>query len=177
MGFLLVAVTRGTGPRDLTGVNVADLVECYEKHAEALLRFAASQVGPSDADDVLAAAVLGVLGRTAGDVDDLKAYLYRAVANEATKHWRTIDRRRKREQIASRRSLGFVDVDPHLSGSLGHELASALARLSAQQRAVLYLTYWEDLTPVGVAARLSVSEGTVRRQLARGRRRLREALK
>jgi len=45
-----------------------------------------------------------------------------------------------------------------------------------QQRAVIHLTYWEDLTPSVVATRLGVSEGTVRRQLARARDRLRKVL-
>ena len=53
----------------------------------------------------------------------------------------------------------------------------ALAQLSEQQRAVVYLTYWEDLasgrrSPVCS----SVSDGTVRKQLARARDQLRRIL-
>ena len=43
------------------GVMVGDLAECYAKHSDALVRFAATQVGASDADDVVSAAVLGML--------------------------------------------------------------------------------------------------------------------
>lgn len=158
-------------------VYVADLAECYEKYAEALLRFAASQVGPNNAEDVVATAVLGLLHGNTGDVENLKAYLYRAVANEAAKHWRALDRRRKRERIAAGRPFDRVGFHPELSEMLRPELTRALAQLGPQQRAVLHLTYWEDLTPSSVAARLGVSDGTVRRQLARGRSRVREALK
>ena len=52
----------------------------------------------------------------------------------------------------------------------------ALAGLSPQQRAVVYLTYWDDLTPAQVAALLGVSEGSVRKQLARAREQLRRVL-
>ena len=66
---------------------------------------------------------------------------------------------------------------PDRSGPEGaDEVLASLAALSPQQRAVVHLTYWEDLTPHAVAARLGVSDGTVRRQLARARKRLREVL-
>ena len=46
----------------------------------------------------------------------------------------------------------------------------------SQQRAVTYLTYWHDLSVAQVAETLGVRDGTVRRQLARARSRLRGAL-
>ena len=51
-----------------------------------------------------------------------------------------------------------------------------LADLTVQQRAVVYLTYWHDLSPSDVATTLGASEGTVRKQLARARSHLREVL-
>ncbi len=48
-----------------------------------------------------------------------------------------------------------------------------LAELSEQQRIVVFLAYWMDLT---AAEMLEVSEGAVRKQLARGRDRLRGLL-
>jgi RNA polymerase sigma factor (sigma-70 family) len=52
----------------------------------------------------------------------------------------------------------------------------ALQQLSPQQRAVVYLTYWDDLTPTQIAELLDVGEGTVRKQLARAREHLRRIL-
>jgi RNA polymerase sigma factor (sigma-70 family) len=52
----------------------------------------------------------------------------------------------------------------------------AVAGLSVRQRAVVVLTYWADLDPRAVAERLGISEGSVRRHLARARARLREVL-
>ena len=54
---------------------------------------------------------------------------------------------------------------------------AALAQLSPQQRAVVYFTYWDDLLPSQIAELLDVSEGTVRKQLARARDHLRRILR
>jgi RNA polymerase sigma-70 factor (ECF subfamily) len=56
------------------------------------------------------------------------------------------------------------------------DVLAAIDKLSVQQRASVVLTYWEDLPPVEVASRLGISEGSVKRHLARARARLRELL-
>lgn len=57
-----------------------------------------------------------------------------------------------------------------MSALEGREL---LQQLSGQQRVMVYLTYWHDWDPATIAATLDVGEGTVRKQLARARARLR----
>lgn len=161
-------VTRARGVWDRSGVQGDQVAECFSKHADELTRFAASLVGSDDADDVVAAAVLGVLATRTASVDDMRGYLYRSVLNASRKHWRTLDRRGRRERFVPEPAVDPVDFGP--------EVARSLATLSPQQRAVIHLTYWEDLTPAMTAARLGVGEGTVRRQLARGRRKLSEVL-
>jgi RNA polymerase sigma factor (sigma-70 family) len=56
------------------------------------------------------------------------------------------------------------------------EILAAVFRLSIRQRAVVFLTYWEDLDPKAIADLLSISNGSVRRHLARGKTRLKETL-
>ena len=56
------------------------------------------------------------------------------------------------------------------------EVLAAVARLSPRQRAVVYLTYWDDLDPMSVAEVLGISDGAVRRHLARARKSLRRLL-
>lgn len=153
----------------VVAVDVGDVAECYEKHAGALVRFAASMVGPIDADDVVATAVVSVLAADLDRVLDLRSYLYRATANAARKHWRTIERRGRRDRFA-------VVALVHDDEDFPVDTLRRIAQLSAQQRAVVHLAYWEDLSPALIAERLGVSEGTVRRQLARARRRLREVM-
>lgn len=165
-------------------MDEADVAACYEEHSAALTHFAASQVGPSDADDVLSSALLSVLQRCrqeATKIDDVRAYLYRAVANASAKHWRSADRRNARNQafhLASQPTISASSGGP----SQGDEdlnvapMLEAMAGLTVQQRAVVHLTYWEDLTPAMIGDCLDISEGTVRSHLARARAKLREAI-
>lgn len=145
-------------------------VEVYEKYASELVRFATGLVGPDDAADVVADAFVKVLGsRSWGAVDDQKAYLYRSVLNEVRMRHRSTMRRRAREMRTAESEAVF---DPEVRP----EVMEAMAVLTTKQRAAVVLTYWEDLPPSEVARRLGVSEGTVRRHLARGRSKLREVL-
>jgi len=168
-------------------VDEAEIAECYREHSAALTHFAASQVGPSDADDVLSSALLSVIQscrqRSDGDsaIEDLRAYLYRAVANASAKHWRTLDRRRVRDQafhLASKRTVSTQSggAGPPEQPSEVGPMIEAMAELTVQQRAAVHLTYWEDLTPAMIADRLDISDGTVRSHLARARAKLREAI-
>ncbi len=144
--------------------------EIYRKHADELVRFATGLVGPVDAPDVVTDACLAAFRSSRwGEITNHRAYLYRSVLNTARNHHRGTLRRRVRELKAAGETTSYpveVDVD----------VLAAVDRLSVQQRAAVVLTYWEDLTPVQVATRLGVSEGSVKRQLARARSRLKEFL-
>jgi RNA polymerase sigma-70 factor, ECF subfamily len=91
------------------------------------------------------------------------------VLNTGRKYLRSTARRDRRERLAASQDR----VEPP---DTDLDIRAALATLSAQQRAVIHLAYWEDLTPPMIADRLGVTDGTVRRQLARARRRLSEVL-
>lgn len=144
--------------------------QIYRKYADDLVRFATGLVGPFDAPDVVTDACLRCFGTSEwSQVANHRAYLYRAVLNEARSHHRSALRRRVREHRAagpSATAAPDVDVD----------VLAAVARLSVQQRAAIVLTYWEDLTVPHVARRLGISEGSVKRHLARARSRLKELL-
>jgi RNA polymerase sigma factor (sigma-70 family) len=148
-----------------------DDAEVYEKHAEELVRFATFLTGPSDAPDLLSAAVLRALGAPGWrSVTNHRAYLYRAVLNEARMHHRSHRRRRQREERTALRDLALTPSEPR------PEVVAAVDRLSPRQRAVIYLTYWDDLDPAAVAGALGISDGAVRRHLARARSTLRRML-
>ncbi len=124
--------------------------EVYEKYSDELIRFATTLVGPSDAPDVLSVAVIRALASSQWPgVSNRRAYLYRSVLNAARS-------RRRAEQP---------------------EVLVAIGRLSVRQRAVVYLTYWDDLDPAAAAELLGISEGSVRRHLARARANLRRTLR
>lgn len=141
--------------------------DIYRKHADELVRFATGLVGPVDAPDVVTDACLKCF-RSPGwrSVTNRRAYLYRSVFNQAQTHQRSAARRRRREQQTAAPEAvheSYVDVD----------VLEAVEQLSVRQRAVIVLTYWEDLTPDDVATRLGISRGSVKRHLSRARSNLR----
>jgi RNA polymerase sigma-70 factor (ECF subfamily) len=120
---------------------------------------------------VVSDAVLGCLDSARWvAVTEKRPYLYRSVYNKAAEFHRATSRRRSRETFAARQELiEGPEVRP--------EVLAAVFRLSIRQRAVTVLTYWEDLNPSSIATLMDISEGSVKRHLARGRSRLKEALK
>ncbi|MET0895573.1 MAG: RNA polymerase sigma factor [Acidimicrobiia bacterium] len=144
-------------------------MEAYEKHAEDLLRYACVLVGPTDGEDVLADAMLKVFTSAQwSKVRDPRGYLFRCVLNQAAG-------RRRREGLRSTKEQTAQDARAAIGVTLSDELG-LLGLLSVRERAVVYLTYWEDLLPADVAQLLGISEGSVRKYLARGRNKLREVL-
>lgn len=150
-----------------------DDVAVYRQFADDLTRYATALVGPTDAQDVVSDAVLRAF-RSPGwpAVTNRRAYLYRSVLNQAMTHHRAVGRRRRRERVVALREPAPAVTSP--DGTI--DAHRALAQLSEQQRAVVYLTYWEDLQPEQIANVLDVSDGTVRKQLARARTHLRRIL-
>ena len=102
---------------------------------------------------------------------DRGAYLTRAVVNEVRSAHRSSLRREARERRAGGRGPTSSTPDPV------PEIMAALAGLPVRQRAVVFLTYWADMTPAAVAVELGISEGSVRQHLARARRTLRRTLR
>ncbi len=142
----------------------------WRHHADELLRFATVLVGPSDANDLVVEAFLRCAQGLIAEVDNQRAYLYRAVSNRAHDLRRARQRRWARD-LAAILPATTVDPDPLV------DVRRAVASLSVAQRAVVYLVYWEDHTERSAAETLQISPGTVRRHLARARTHLRKALR
>jgi RNA polymerase sigma factor (sigma-70 family) len=152
-------------------MTAVDIEREYREHAPDLVRYATVLVGPDDAADVVSEAVTATFSRNSlQGVDDIRAYWFRAVSNTAASWHRSTYRRRGREARADAAPRATAD---DLSPTRARAL---LASLSVQQRAVVYLTYWHDWTPARIAQALGVSDGAVRKQLARSRAHLREVL-
>lgn len=146
--------------------------EAFRKWGDELVAYATALVGPADAADLVADVFAGLLTR--GDaawsvVLDGRGYLFRSVTNAARMTARSGSRRRARElRWSSEPVAGELLDDPGVR--------RALDRLSVQQRAVVYFAYWHELAPAAIAALLDISDGAVRRQLARARSTLRKVL-
>ena len=144
--------------------------EVYRKYADDLVRFAMGLVGRTDAADVVSEAMLRALSSvTWGTVVNQRAYLYRAVLHQASNTHRERRRRWARElKVAASEVTEPPEYRP--------EVLAAVKRLSLRQRAVIFLTYWEQLTSSEIAGQLEISEGSVHRHLARARSKLRRML-
>ena len=168
------SVTRSVGGWQRWVVNEVSIEEAYSEYARDLVRYAHVLVGGSAAADVVADTFADLLRNPNGawsSARDPKAFLFGAVANRARMHHRANGRRSRREQLVARRRSTEAVVDDQLC-----VLPDEFAGLSVQQRAVTYLTYWQDLSVSQVAEILGVADGTVRRQLARARDRMRGAM-
>jgi len=153
------------------------LEEAYRKWSADLLGYASVLVGPADAPDLVADTFVVLVRRgevSWAEVRDGRAYLFRAVTNSARMLGRRRSRRRSREDEWASNRAPLVET----CGELLRDpvIRDALAGLSVRQRAAVFLTYWEDLAPGEVARRMGVSEGAVKRHLARGRSALRKVL-
>ncbi len=147
-------------------------VAVYRQHADALIRYATVLVGPDDAPDVVTDAVLKAFATPKwSNVEHRKAYLFRSVLNQASTFNTSHSRRRRRERVVALRAPArSVDPEPSVDAQ------RALQTLSPKQRAVIYLAYWEDQTAADIADLLDISEGSVRKHLARGRDNLRKTM-
>jgi len=145
----------------------------YTRHVDELVRFASGLIGPDHAPDVVADAFVRLTRSAAwAEANNHRALWFRAVVFEAQSWKRSTARRRAREQ----RSIADRSLAP-LSEPTGIDrVGNAVDDLSAQQRAVIVLAYWQDLDPSAIAVLLDVSEGTVRKQLSRAREKLRKVL-
>lgn len=165
-----VSLSRGIS-RDVSELDTVE--KAYIEWADQLVQFATGLVGPANAPDVVADAFASVLARgdfTWSGVRNPEAYMYRAVTNHAYMLTRQRKRRHAREVRVSEPAtpVGVLLRDP--------AIARAVSRLSVQQRAVVFMTYWEDQTNAEVADRLGISPGSVKRHLTRARSKLKEVL-
>lgn len=136
------------------------------------MRFAASLVGPDDAGDVVSEAVVSTLRRRPlSSIEHPRPYLMQAVLNTA----RSRGRRLARERRALVRQ-GSMRSDVPVVGAEPSEVTETVAQLPLQQRAAVYLVYWEDLEPSRAAEVLGVRPATLRRYLHLAREKLRRCL-
>lgn len=145
----------------------------YEELRHSLMRFAASLVGPQKAADLVSEVMVSTLQKhTLSSLENPKAYLMQSVANRA----RSSYRRDSRESAAlSRLPDPNQAPDPALV-SADLDLQRTVAALPPQQRAAIYLIYWEDMTPTDAAELIGVRPATFRRYLHLAHKKLRSHL-
>jgi RNA polymerase sigma factor (sigma-70 family) len=172
---------------DAVGSPVSDekaLLRLYESCARRLHRYLARRVGSQVADDLVAEAFLVVWEQRAErelDSDGARAWLYGVATNLLRGHVRT-EQTRLRHLALEAPCAGAAD-DPQTRAAnvvdaraLATRLGPLVAELRPEERDVLLLTAWGDLSLTEIATATSVPVATVRTRLHRARARLRRRL-
>jgi RNA polymerase sigma-70 factor (ECF subfamily) len=151
----------------------------YREQGRAILAYALRRVDePEDAADVVAETFL-VAWRRFDDVpigDGARLWLY-ATAGGVLSNLHRSERRRTRLGARLAESLRTeIATHPAPRGEAA-EILRAMAGLPPEDRELLMLVSWEELTPAEAARVLGLSALATRSRLHRARRRLRELVK
>jgi RNA polymerase sigma-70 factor (sigma-E family) len=154
--------------------GAADLERLLAEHGERLMRTAVLLAGsPTDGQDLLQGALERLL-RTGRRIEGSpESYLRRTMYNLAADGWRRQGAVRRKLTLF-RASTTQLEPDPTAAVDLRDALMQIMRLLPPQQRAVIVLRYWEQLTQAETAAVLGLSEGTVKSAASRGLRRMRD---
>jgi len=144
----------------------ATLATLVAERGDALIRYARLICGNGDdAADLVQDALVKTFGRLRNGftVASAEAYVRRTILNSyldggrRTSRWRRIAHFTATPELQES-SASTTDARVDLDGQL--------ARLSPRERACIVLRYYDDLTVAGVAERLNISPGTVKRYLS-----------
>ena len=129
----------------------------------ALLLLARQYTGCcAEAEDVVQEAFLRVIRGSQQPLDDPKAYMFAAVRNTAIDFVKREDRRNRREAVVAQHS----DAEQMFQCPLEMEerraaIEAALQGLPKDQREVIVLKVWSELTSPQIAVALKTNERTV----------------
>jgi RNA polymerase sigma-70 factor (ECF subfamily) len=165
-------------------VAAADFEEAFREHFGPVYRFIARRVGAPLAEDLAAEAFAIAYRRRATYVPSrgsLRSWLYGIATNVVRGHWRDEQQLLELDAHAAPDAAGAVGFDEAadervIAASLAPRIAGALAALNQQQRDVLLLHAWADLSHEEIAAALGIANGTARSRLSRARAALRAQL-
>ncbi len=154
-------------PRKLTFQEVQDL---YQQHGPALLAYATSLLPDRGmAEDVLHQVFLGLLGKSELP-EEARPYLFRAVRNRA------LNARRNSTRVTPLDDRQWL-VKPQGMMEAGLEVERALRELPPEQREVVIMRIWGEMTLAEVARILDVPANTVASRYRYALEKLRTALK
>lgn len=176
-----MAGERPAGDRRIT--DPAAFEAAFREHFPPVYRFIARRVGPALAEDLAAETFATAYRRRASFEPrrgSLRSWLYGIATNLVRNHWRAeqhllaLDARLVPEADQPDSAEG---VDQRVViAMLAPRLAAALGELTRDQRDVLLLHAWAELSHDEIAAALGIAPGTVRSRLSRARGLLREHL-
>lgn len=165
-----VAVSRSLGAPEAFGA-------IFDRHFPAIYGYLARRVGRERAEDLAAQTFVVAFERRASyqrDVQNARPWLY-GIATKLLAN----DRRAEQRRLQTVSRLGTERASGQSNGAAvdsDWDLASALAKLEAEQRDVLFLHVWAGLSYEEIAGSLGLAVGTVSSRLTRARASLRAQL-
>jgi RNA polymerase sigma-70 factor (ECF subfamily) len=154
--------------------------DVFTAEFSSLHAYFARRLGASTAEE-LTAETFATAYRRWGDLDPSRAvrpWLYGIAANLVRHHWRR-ERRMLRAYARSGIDPAVAEDDissDRLDAQAGAVLAAALAELRDQEREILLLYAWAELTDAEIADALELPLGTVKSRLSRARQHIRNRL-
>lgn len=147
----------------------------FDRHFDAVFGYLVRRVGRSRADDLASATFTVAFERRERfrrEATTARPWLFGIATN--------LLRNERRAEKRALSALGALEAPGLAAGQVEPsdpvQVGRLLARLSREQRDVLLLYAWEDLSYEEIAQALGVPIGTVRSRLTRARSRLRAAL-
>lgn len=132
---------------------------CISQFAPGLLLFARQWVrSQADAEDIVQEAFVKFWRRN--HRIDNRALLYATVRSIALDHVRRDSRRARREMVAFAESEESSEPQFEFESEEQHALAAAMDRLPDDQREVLVMKIWNDLTFAEIGSALEISQNT-----------------
>jgi RNA polymerase sigma-70 factor (ECF subfamily) len=147
----------------------------FDRHFQAVHAYLARRVGSGRADDLAASTFLVAFERRRQfrrEASTARPWLYGIATNLLRNEWRAEKRALELLGRVGPTALSQDSADPADAPHVGELLAG----LDRDQRDVLLLYAWEELSYSEIAAALGIPVGTVRSRLARARARLRSLL-
>jgi RNA polymerase sigma-70 factor (ECF subfamily) len=129
----------------------------YDRYAPSLFRLLSALLeSPADAEDALQEVFVALATSRTSRIRDLKAYLFVAARHQAF----TQLRKRKREPVFGSSEEMEAVAEPTSPG-ISHDFATLLSRLPLEQREVIALKVWEEMTFAEIAQLVGASPNTV----------------
>jgi RNA polymerase sigma-70 factor, ECF subfamily len=176
----------GLSDADIVKASIGDpgrFGEIFDRYADDILRYVSARLGGDLAEDVTAETFLGAF-RARGRYDlsrgNARPWLYGIAVRQIGKHSRA--ERRYRQALSRVQAetvmadVGDLVADRVAAEQLRPRLSAVLSGLSGQDRELLLLVAWADLTYEESAQALGLSVSAVRSRLHRIRVRTRQAL-
>jgi RNA polymerase sigma-70 factor (ECF subfamily) len=147
----------------------------FDRHFTAIHGYLSRRVGQSRADDLAASTFTVAFERRhsfRGEADSARPWLFGIATN--------LLRNERRSEWRALRALTRLDArpltEPVWATGIDPRLAALLSQMEADQRDVLLLYAWGELSYDEIAASLGIPVGTVRSRLARAREHLRRTM-